>query len=59
MTITPDPDTGYEVDDVTITDRNGDEVPVTGQRPTAPGVSRSPTGKVTIEVTFREIPGGA
>ena len=55
VTITPDPDTGYEVDDVTITDRNGDEVPVTDNGDGTWSFTQ-PTGKVTIEVTFREIP---
>ena len=29
MTITPEPDKGFEVDEVIVTDRNGDEVEVT------------------------------
>ena len=45
VTITPDPDSGYEVDQVTVTDRDGDEIRVTANRD-------GPRGRVTIEVTF-------
>ena len=54
VTITPNPDRGYEVDTVTVTDRNGRAVKVTANRD---GTYRftQPVGKVTIEVTFAPI----
>ena len=53
VTITPDPDDGYEVDTVTVTDRNGNEVEVTDNGDGTFSFTQ-PSGKVTIEVTFRE-----
>ena len=51
VTITPDPDPGYEVDEVIVTDRDGDEVEVTERRD-GTYTFIQPTGRVTIEVTF-------
>lgn len=51
VTITPTPDTGYEVDEVIVTDRNGDEVEVTANR-NGTYTFKQPRGRVTIEVTF-------
>ena len=51
VTITPDPDAGYEVDEVIVTDRNGDEVEVTANR-NGTYTFKQPRGRVTIEVTF-------
>ena len=52
VTITPTPDEGYAVDEVTVTDRNGDAVEVT---PNGDGTwsFTQPAGTVTITVTFR------
>ena len=54
VTITVEPDQGYEVDAVTVTDQSGDPVAVTDNRD---GTYRftQPRGRVTIRVTFREI----
>ena len=54
VTITPEPDKGFEVDEVIVTDRNGDEVEVTDNGDGTFSFTQ-PSGKVTIEVTFREI----
>ena len=51
VTITPDPDAGYEVDEVIVTDRNGDAVRVTANR-NGTYTFEQPRGRVTIEVTF-------
>ena len=51
VTITVDPDRGYEVGDVTVTDRNGREVDVTAER-NGTYTFEQPRGRVTIEVTF-------
>ena len=51
MTITPDPDSGYEVDEVIVTDRNGREIDVTANRD-GTYTFEQPRGRVTIEVTF-------
>ena len=51
VTITADPDAGYKVGDVTVTDRDGRELDVTaGRNGTYTFVQ--PRGRVTIEVTF-------
>ncbi len=54
VTITPDPDEGYEVGAVTVTDRNGNEVEVTDN---GDGTYKftQPGGQVTIAVTFVRI----
>ena len=54
VTITPNPDAGYEVDKVIVTDRNGDEVEVTTERDGTYTFTQ-PRGRVTIEVTFVRI----
>ena len=51
VTITPDPDRGYEVGEVTVTDRSGDAVRVTANRDGTYTFTQ-PRGRVTIEVTF-------
>ena len=51
VTITPDPDNGYEVGSVTVTDRSGREVDVTANR-NGTYTFTQPAGRVTIEVTF-------
>ena len=51
VTITPDPDNGYEVGSVTVTDRSGDAVRVTANRDGTYTFTQ-PRGRVTIEVTF-------
>ena len=54
VTITPKPDTGYEVDSVTVTDKNGKTVTVTDNGDGTYSFIQ-PAGKVTVEVTFTEI----
>ncbi len=53
VTITPQPEDGYQVDEVIVTDQNGKEVEVT---PKGDGsyTFTQPDGKVTITVTFKE-----
>ena len=51
VTITPDPDRGYEVGEVIVTDRSGDAVRVTANRDGTYTFTQ-PRGRVTIEVTF-------
>ena len=51
VTITPDPDNGYEVGSVTVTDRSGRTVRVTENRDGTYTFTQ-PAGRVTIEVTF-------
>ena len=51
VTITVDPDAGYELDDLTVTDRNGREIDVTANRDGTYTFTQ-PRGRVTIEVTF-------
>lgn len=51
VTITIDPDAGYELDDLTVTDRNGDEIDVTANRDGTYTFTQ-PRGRVTISVTF-------
>lgn len=53
VTVTPEPEEGYEVDTVTVTDRNGNEVEVTDNGDGTFSFTQ-PSGKVTIQVTFRE-----
>ena len=54
VTVTPNPDEGYEVDEITVTDRNGKPVEVTA-RPDGTYTFRQPNGKVTIEVTYKPV----
>ena len=51
VTITPDPDSGYVVSGVTVTDRDGDAVRVTANRDGTYTFTQ-PRGRVTIAVTF-------
>lgn len=51
VTITPDPDAGYEVGSVTVTDRNGREIDITAER-NGTYTFEQPRGRVTIEVNF-------
>ena len=51
VTITVEPDRGYEVGDVTVTDRDGDTVRITANRD-GTYTFEQPRGRVTIEVTF-------
>ena len=52
VTITPKPDEGFEVDSVTVTDRNGDPISVTDNQDGTWSFIQ-PSGRVTITVTFR------
>ena len=51
VTITVDPDSGYEVGEVIVTDRNGREIDVTAERD-GTYTFEQPRGRVTIAVTF-------
>ena len=53
VTLTPTPDEGFEVADVTVTDRFGDAVEVT-ENPDGTYTFTMPNGQVTVEVTFVE-----
>ena len=57
VTLTVTPDAGYQVDAVTVTDRDGDEVEVTDNGD-GTYTFEQPRGRVTIEVTFREVSQG-
>ena len=52
VTIHPEPDEGYEVDEITVTDRDGDSVEVT-RDPDGTYHFTQPRGAVTVQVTFR------
>ena len=52
VTITPDPDTGYEVDEIIVRDQNGNEIAIT-QNQDGTCTFIQPGGKVTIEVTYQ------
>lgn len=54
VTIKPDPDKGYEVDEVIVTDKNGRPVKVVDNGDGTYSF-RQPDGKVEITVTFTEI----
>ena len=51
VTITPNPDDGYEVDEIIVTDRNGNEVEITDNNDGTYSFIQ-PTGRVTITVTY-------
>ena len=51
VTITVNPDAGYELDGLTVTDRNGDEIDVTANRDGTYTFTQ-PRGRVTIEANF-------
>ncbi len=53
VTLTPTPDAGYEVADVTVTDRFGDAVEVT-ENADGTYTFTMPNGQVRVEVTFVE-----
>ena len=53
VTITPTPDEGYEVEDVLVTDRNGNEIEVSENENGTYSFTQ-PVGSVTITVTFAE-----
>ena len=53
VTLTPTPDAGYEVGDVTVTDRFGDAVAVT-ENADGTYTFTMPNGQVSVEVTFVE-----
>jgi len=53
VTITVDPDKGYEVDEVIVTDKNGDTIRVK-DRGDGEYTFTMPDSKVTVEVTFVE-----
>ena len=54
VTIVPNPDEGYQVGTVTVTDRDGNSVKVT-VKSDGTYTFTQPNGSVTITVTFREI----
>ena len=54
VTITATPDAGYAVDTVTVTDASGKSVSVTKVNDTTYTFTQ-PSGKVTVNVTFKEI----
>ena len=57
VTLTVTPDEGYAVEEVSVTDRDGDPVDVTAHRD-GTYTFEQPRGRVTIEVTFREVSQG-
>ena len=54
VTLTIDPDKGYELDKLTVTDKNGDEIKLT-EKGDNKFTFRMPNSKVTIEVSFKLI----
>ena len=54
VTVTPKPDQGYEVNQITVTDQNGNSVEVTVE-PDGTYTFRQPNGRVKIEVTYKPI----
>ena len=54
VTITVDPDDGYQSDELVVLDKNGKEVKLTRKSETQ-YTFKMPSGEVTIEVTFAEI----
>lgn len=54
VTITIDPDTGYELDELIVTDSDGDEISVR-DRGDGKYTFTMPRGRVTVEATFAEI----
>ena len=50
--VTPKPDSGYEVDKITVTDKDGKPVEVT-VKPDGTYTFKQPSGKVTVKVTYR------
>ena len=56
VTVNPEPDEGYEVDEIIVTDKDGNPVEVT-HNPDGSYSFTQPEGAVTIEVTFRPASG--
>ena len=56
VTVNPEPDDGYEVDEIIVTDKDGNPVEVT-RNPDGSYSFTQPEGAVTIEVTFRPASG--
>ena len=54
VTVKPKPDEGYEVDKVTVTDKNGKPVSV-AEKPDGTYTFTQPDGKVKIEMTYQPI----
>ena len=54
VTVKPKPDEGYELDSVTVTDRDGKSVEVTA-KPNGTYTFKQPAGKVKIEVSYKPI----
>ena len=54
VTVKPKPDEGYEVDKITVTDKDGNPVEVT-VKPDGTYTFKQPSGKVTIEVTYKPV----
>ena len=54
VTITVDPDEGYELDTLTVTDANGNEIDVERQSDTR-YTFKMPSGRVTVDATFTEV----
>ena len=52
VTITPRPDQGYEVDEIIVTDCNGNEVEITDNGDGSYSFEQ-PRGRVTVEITFK------
>ena len=53
VTVTPNPDEGYEVDEVIVTDQNGNPVELTDNGDGTYSFTQ-PEDKVTVTVTFKE-----
>ena len=54
VAIKPKPDEGYEVDKITVTDKNGKPIEVT-VRPDGTYTFKQPDGKVKIEVSYKPV----
>ena len=54
MTVKPKPDEGYEVDKITVTDKDGKPVEVT-VKPDGTYTFKQPSGKVTIKVSYKPV----
>ena len=54
VTIKPKPDEGYELDSITVTDRDGKSVELTA-KPDGTYTFQQPSGKVKIEVTYKRV----
>lgn len=54
VTITVKPDTGYELDELTVTDKNGDKIKLT-EKDDNKFIFKMPGSKVTVETSFKLI----